>query len=480
MAYTRATTRPTSPLLAAPIGALILGLAGDADAATPTYYDNQDDFTSDIMESVTDDYSNPGYVFIQNNAMMSAVIGETDYFTTGFDDLNIVSGGYYCAGCNGSFELSFQSTSVGEPEGVNGVGLNIVTNDFGTPYFAFITFADGTTADILLGPGGNYWGVSAPERIERIHFGLSGGVPTMAGGFGIDDLTIGDGMDETPCGDGMAEDDEECDDAGESPSCDADCTLAVCGDGTFNFTAGELCDDGGPSASCNVDCTAPVCGDTVVNLAAGETCDEGGETVTCDSDCTAVMCGDNVANVLAGEECDDSAQSPECDGDCTFVVCGDGIENNVAGEYCDDGNLVDGDGCSAKCTVDEVEGSSSEGGSSEDTGGSDTGSDSGESTDGTLATGDTGDTGDTAAESSDGGSQVDTSGDDSGSASLTTTEGATESGGGESSGDGSASAGGNDDGSGCSCSTDAPGRGAAWSMLGLLGLGAMKRRGRRR
>ncbi len=31
-------------------------------------------------------------------------------------------------------------------------------------------------------------------------------------------------------------------------------------------------------------------------------------------------------------------------------VCGDGIAQKKEG--CDDGNLVDGDGCSAKCTVE--------------------------------------------------------------------------------------------------------------------------------
>ena len=62
---------------------------------------------------VIDDYANPGYVFIQSDAIMSAVLGETDYRTTGFNNLNIVSGGRYCAGCNGSFELSFATTSAG-------------------------------------------------------------------------------------------------------------------------------------------------------------------------------------------------------------------------------------------------------------------------------------------------------------------------------------------------------------------------------
>ena len=38
---------------------------------------------------------------------------------------------------------------------------------------------------------------------------------------------------------------EVCDDAGASPTCDTDCTLPWCGDGTPNAPAGEECDDGG-------------------------------------------------------------------------------------------------------------------------------------------------------------------------------------------------------------------------------------------
>src|SRR5690349_24903195 len=95
---------------------------GEAQAATPQYYDDLMSFQTDVTFTVTDDYSNPGYVFIQNDAVMSGVLGETDYMTTGFMNLNIVSGGTYCAGCNGSFLLTFTTTTVGNNEGVNGVG----------------------------------------------------------------------------------------------------------------------------------------------------------------------------------------------------------------------------------------------------------------------------------------------------------------------------------------------------------------------
>jgi cysteine-rich repeat protein len=50
------------------------------------------------------------------------------------------------------------------------------------------------------------------------------------------------------CGNGTTESGEDCDDGGESATCDGDCTLASCGDGTVNATAGEECDDANAAA----------------------------------------------------------------------------------------------------------------------------------------------------------------------------------------------------------------------------------------
>ena len=116
---------------------------------------------------------------------------------------------------------------------------------------------------------------------------------------GVNDGT-GPGMCEpgcgapAQCGNGLNETTEECDDAGESATCDTDCTLAMCGDGTLNVTSGEVCDGGGQTAACDADCTPAACGDGTVNTAAGETCDTAGESATCDVDCTAVLCGDGL------------------------------------------------------------------------------------------------------------------------------------------------------------------------------------------
>jgi cysteine-rich repeat protein len=123
------------------------------------------------------------------------------------------------------------------------------------------------------------------------------------------------------CGNGAIEGAEDCDDAGESATCDDDCTFAECGDDTLNVSAGEICDQGGESFSCDSDCTPPVCGDLVVNESHDEVCDEGGSTPTCDSDCTPPLCGD-------------------------------GTQNLTTLETCDDGNNLSNDGCSSNCVIE--------------------------------------------------------------------------------------------------------------------------------
>jgi hypothetical protein len=168
-----------------------------AQAATSTLYTDRTSFEAALGDTITDTYSKPPYPSgggVHNDATFSAFVGETDYHTTGFANLNILSMGGYCAGCNGSFELSFQTTSVTESGiGVYGVGLDILANFPGFPYYAFITYGDGTTEDIALPAGASFFGVTAPELIEKIHFGLSGGDSTTGGGFVIDNLTIGQG-----------------------------------------------------------------------------------------------------------------------------------------------------------------------------------------------------------------------------------------------------------------------------------------------
>jgi cysteine-rich repeat protein len=151
------------------------------------------------------------------------------------------------------------------------------------------------------------------------------------------------------CGDGALQPPEQCDEGGETAGCDADCTLAECGDGTVNTTAGETCDEGGETATCDSDCTAPACGDGVVNATVGEQCDGGGETADCDSDCTLALCGDGQVNATAGETCDQGGESETCDSDCTAPACGDGVVNATVGEQCDGGGETAT--CDSDCTA---------------------------------------------------------------------------------------------------------------------------------
>jgi len=172
-----------------------------ARAATPTFYTDRATFEAALPAVITDGYASPPYPAgfgIYDDAPFSAFFDETDYRTTGFLNRNMFQGnGNYCAGCNGSFELSFQTTSLTNGgTGVNGVGLDVVRNDelpqgSGYGYWAFITFGDEATEDIHLPAGASFFGVTAPELIVSIHFGLEKGGSTQDGYFEIDNLTIG-------------------------------------------------------------------------------------------------------------------------------------------------------------------------------------------------------------------------------------------------------------------------------------------------
>jgi len=181
-------------LIAAIAGCLTLA-AGAVSAATFT---ERTAFEATLATSVTDDYSNPAYQFIQSDAVMSAVLGETDYKSTGFTDWNIVqSGGSYCAGCNGSFLLSFGTTSVGTLSGVFGVGFDFGNSSL-TPYHAFVTYGDGSSQDFALPSGSfassslpSFFGINSNLLISSIALGLANGGTTRNGSFVLDNLTIG-------------------------------------------------------------------------------------------------------------------------------------------------------------------------------------------------------------------------------------------------------------------------------------------------
>ena len=148
----------------------------------------------------------------------------------------------------------------------------------------------------------------------------STGSPSSIDNWAGGDLT-GDG-----CGNGVVEPGEACDGGGETATCNANCTLADCGDGIFNPLAeqceldascsvGEICN---PSCVCEVP-PPPVCGNGIHE--PGEYCDEGGQSSSCDADCTFSMCGDAFVNPV-GEQCEQNADctSGELCLGCTCVV----------------------------------------------------------------------------------------------------------------------------------------------------------------
>ncbi|MFN2427647.1 MAG: DUF4215 domain-containing protein [Candidatus Binatia bacterium] len=164
------------------------------------------------------------------------------------------------------------------------------------------------------------------------------------------------------CGNGAAEAPEPCDTAGDSLTCDFDCTVPACGDGHTNIPFGETCDDSGESATCDDDCSAPSCGDGNLNEASGEICDDGNVTDGdgCDSNCTVTACGNGITT--APEACDDGnlSNNDSCLNSCALATCGDTFTCNSVGctsgpsgglEQCDDANLTDTDACRNDCAA---------------------------------------------------------------------------------------------------------------------------------
>jgi hypothetical protein len=192
------------------LATMLWALTAAVSSAATVTYTNSGTFLAALGSSVTDDYSAPGYaagdVFngagfdIHTDLHMSAVLGETDYVTTGFPNLNEVGPLFfgnplaYCAGCSGSFRLTFTSTSVGDATGVYGVGFQFANLSPLAQFNAFVTFGDNSTANYVLPATSTtmqYFGIASDVRIQSIHLGLAGGAATILGAFVLDDLTIG-------------------------------------------------------------------------------------------------------------------------------------------------------------------------------------------------------------------------------------------------------------------------------------------------
>ena len=177
------------------------------------------------------------------------------------------------------------------------------------------------------------------------------------------------------CGNGIVDPGEECDDGNTNNNDDCvDCEIARCGDG-FTDTTGfnkEDCDPGsaGETSSCNANCTTPRCGDAIVNNdykpdgVHGEQCDLGSgnnaDNANCTANCQINVCGDGKQN--ATEDCDagsangSSSVAGTCDAQCHLVACGNGIVD--PGEQCDPqttftdpANPIDTIACDSDCTA---------------------------------------------------------------------------------------------------------------------------------
>jgi hypothetical protein len=175
---------------------IAVGIVGSIEQVQAyALFDNSTAFQSQLDTLIIDDYSNPDYLggsttYRLSNTYMSSVLGETQYLTTGFDNLNLILGnnnGTYCAGCNGSFLLNFTQTSVGTTLGVFGAGFDILA---GTNYFANVTFGDNSTQDFSL-VGKTFFGITSELNIKSFNIGLPGGQATQTDYIEIDNLTIG-------------------------------------------------------------------------------------------------------------------------------------------------------------------------------------------------------------------------------------------------------------------------------------------------
>jgi fibro-slime domain-containing protein len=139
---------------------------------------------------------------------------------------------------------------------------------------------------------------------------------------------------------------------------------STCGDGVV--ASDELCDDGsanndGAYGRCGPDCLSrgPYCGDGTQQSGDGEECDDGENLTGYGSGCAPgcrlpAACGDGTIDAVFGEQCDDGVNDGSyggCTAQCQRAErCGDGTRQ--ANEPCDDGNLLSGDGCSARCTIE--------------------------------------------------------------------------------------------------------------------------------
>ena len=189
--------------------------------------------------------------------------------------------------------------------------------------------------------------------------------------------TKDDAPQDAECGDGIISGEEQCDDGNteDEDGCSSSCTVedgwkceeagqpctkddapqdVVCGDGIIGGE--EQCDDGNTA---DEDGCSSVCA-----VEDGWKCEEAGKPCTKLEEPQKPVCGDG--SISGEEQCDDgnASDGDGCSAKCVIedgwacttagkactAVCGDG--KILGTEKCDDGNAKDGDGCSAKCAIE--------------------------------------------------------------------------------------------------------------------------------
>ncbi len=185
-----------------------------------------------------------------------------------------------------------------------------------------------------------YVGDEHHDGAQLVDIDLDGDLDIVSTGWGSNDIVLyenralGGAPPVSVCGNGAAEGPEECDDNGDSALCDADCTLASCGDGYLNTQSAESCDDGGISAACDPDCTPSLCGDAFVNAVAGEQC-EPSDDAACPAECSGCRCpATPPGNLLAHWPFDEGTGTTAAD------VSGNGHHGTTSGATWTSGQLA--------------------------------------------------------------------------------------------------------------------------------------------
>lgn len=282
--------------------------------------------------------------------------------------------GLLTTGAGNRVEGNSANQNNGQGYQINGTGNLVIRNNACSNSVADYSMGAGNNfGQILLSPGSNFSNTNA-----WANFGC-GSQPAACQGDGdcndantcTTDACVAGSCVHTPiagcgacasavdCDDGNACTDDSC----QGGSC-VHTPIAGCGGtpvcGNNVLEAGEQCDDGntvpgdGCSATCQTEGANGVCtnGSTQACYSgpAGSSgvgaCHAG--TQTCSGGAWGACVGEATPNT---EVCDDGIDN-DCDGmvdEGCVATCGNGLLE--AGETCDDGNLTNGDGCTATCTV---------------------------------------------------------------------------------------------------------------------------------